>query len=150
MKKSVLQDWVVNLPGLRHQGVLLTVVRGCDTAPKEDASKALTRCLRDAFLNAFVGDAAKAKTFIERVDGAELSRRQAEFLWSLDQYPLHYVTHVIHAAEIVGYFHPDDDLRLMWNIFYVKACRKLHLYPESMNQLNDRLLAEEERFAEAQ
>jgi flavin-dependent thymidylate synthase len=42
---SVLQDWVMKLPR-RHQGVLLASVRGCDTAPKDDPSKALARCYR--------------------------------------------------------------------------------------------------------
>jgi hypothetical protein len=46
MSKSILQDWVQSL-GLRQQGVILTAIRGCDTAPKLDTAKALTRSLRE-------------------------------------------------------------------------------------------------------
>jgi hypothetical protein len=34
---GILQEWVARL-GLRHQGVLVTAIRGCATMPKEDAS----------------------------------------------------------------------------------------------------------------
>lgn len=59
MGKSVLQDWVTELPGLRHQGVLISAVRGCDTAARHSADKKLVRSLRCAVLNAFVGDPEK-------------------------------------------------------------------------------------------
>lgn len=148
MKKCVLQDWVLELPGLRHQGVLVCAIRGCDTAPKDDVSKALARCLREGVLNAFVGDSSKAKTFIEKVSDEELQSRMRRFLHSLDQYPLHYVMHVIHAAEIVGYFYWGDDslAEIRWAQFYGEACHKLHLYPETKEQLNARLLKDETEF----
>jgi hypothetical protein len=152
MKKCVLQDWVLELPGLRHQGVLICAIRGCDTAPKDDVSKALARCLREVVLNAFVGDPTKAKTFIEKVSDDELQRRMVGFLHSLDQYPLHYVMHVIHAAEIVGYFYRGNDsvAQIRWSCFYGAACHKLHLNPESKEQLNARLLKDETEFFKAQ
>lgn len=152
MKKCVLQDWVLELPGLRHQGVLVCAIRGCDTAPKSDVSKSLARCLREVVLNAFVGDSAKAKTFIEKVSDQELLRRMVDFLYSLDQYPLHYVMHVIHASEIVGYFYRGTDslAQVRWAWFYGAACHKLHMYPETKEQLNARLLKDETEFFLAQ
>jgi hypothetical protein len=150
-KQCILQDWVLNLPGLRHQGVLICAIRGCDTAPKDDISKSLARCLREVILNTFVGDSAKAKTFIEKVSDRELQDRMHQFLHSLDQYPLHYVMHVIHAAEIIGYFSKDNGLTVIrWEQFYYKACHKLHLYPETKEQLNTRLLKDENEFFKAQ
>ena len=49
-EKSVMRDWTTHLP-LRHQGVLVTAIRGCDHASKEDSSKSLTRMIRRAILN---------------------------------------------------------------------------------------------------
>jgi hypothetical protein len=50
--KSILQAWVTEL-GLRHQGVLLTAVRGCDTWSKYSAEKPLIREMRGLILVAF-------------------------------------------------------------------------------------------------
>jgi hypothetical protein len=152
MTRCILQDWVLDLPGLRHQGVLVCAVRGCDTAPKNDVSKSLARSMREVVLNAFVGDSTKALTFIEKVSDEELQCRMRDFLHSLDQYPLHYVMHVIYAAEIIGYFYRGDNslVQNRWAQFYGDACHKLHLYPESKIQLNIRLLKNETEFFEAQ
>jgi hypothetical protein len=140
--KSVLQDWVMEL-GLRHQGVLLTAVRGCDTAPKDDASKQLARCLRAEFLNCHCGDPKKALTFIEDVEQDELERRMVAFLKNCDHYPQHYVSHLMHAAEIVGY---KSNRGGLWQWFYEKLCKGLHVNMETEQQLDARLCADEESF----
>jgi hypothetical protein len=144
--KSVLQDWVMNL-GLRHQGTILTAIRGCDTAPKNDPSKMLVRCFRDVVLNPFVGDAAKAATFIERVSHEELLGRMYAYRKNLDHYPHHYVTHLMHAVEIVGYKHPDNATRNSWRSFYRALCHSLHINYETEEQLDARLNADEQTFA---
>ncbi len=47
---NILKPWTEKL-GLRHQGVLMAIIRGCDNAPKEDPAKSLARCIqRQAFL----------------------------------------------------------------------------------------------------
>lgn len=143
---SILQDWVVKL-GLRHQGVLLTAVRGCDTSPKEDASKKFTRCLRAVILNPHCGDAAKAATFIEKVDTEELKSRFRAFRKDLDHLPHHYVMHFVHATEIIGHKHPGSFVAGLWKGFYFDLCRGLHVNPETEEQLDDRLNADEETFA---
>jgi len=148
MSKSILKDWVTNL-GLRHQGVLLGAVRGCDTAPRHDPSKLLSRALRGEFLEAHVGDASKAKTFIQLCDNFELADRMKAFLDNSDHYPLHFVMHFIHAGEMVAY-HGPEDRRAMWLSFYTKACKKLHLSPESKEQMDARLGADEDAFFKAQ
>jgi hypothetical protein len=143
--KSILQDWVMEL-GLRHQGVLLTVVRGCDTAPKDDPSKLFTRCIRAVILNAHCGDPAKARTFIEAVSPEIQSQRFHAFRKNLDHYPHHYVMHALHALEIIGYKHPDQRQREEFKFFYLILCRGLHVNPETEDQLNERLNADEETF----
>ena len=73
---GVLQPWVVTL-GLRHQGVLMACVRGCDSVPKEDATKALARCLRGTILRSFD---PKPTSFIEHVDDMTLRDRMVAVL----------------------------------------------------------------------
>lgn len=141
--KSVLQDWVMEL-GLRHQGVMLCAVRGCDTAPKDDPSKLLTRCLRYEVLNCFCVDPAKAVSFIEEVDIDELGERMIAFLKNCDHYPQHYVSHLMHASEVIGYKKPSEQ----WLWFYQKLCKGLHVNPESEEQLDRRLLADEITFGQ--
>ncbi len=143
--KSVLQDWVMELE-LRHQGVLLTAVRGCDTAPKNDPSKLFVRCLRETILNPHCGDPKKAATFIEWVNGDELLRRFDAFRKNLDHYPHHYVMHLIHACEVIGYKSPKDDAGY-WRAFYVQLCLGLHMTPETEAELDHRLNADEKTFA---
>jgi hypothetical protein len=146
---SILQDWVEGL-GLRHQGVLLASIRGCDSAPKEDPSKRFVRCYRSVVLNAHCGDASKAKSFIEAVTDDELRERFDTFRKNLDHYPHHYVLHLVHAIEIIGYKHPVDRVRVLWNSMYLRLCRGLHVNPETEEQLDARLNANEDSFAAQQ
>lgn len=151
---SILQPWVENL-GLRHQGVLVSAVRGCDSALKLDPSKALTRSLRAAILISHCGDSKQAKTFIEATSFEELHTRMEAFRKSCDHYPLHYVMHFLHAAEIIGYkgprFNADGSGNELvhaeaWSWFYAKMCRSLHVNVETVQQLDERLNASEDLF----
>jgi hypothetical protein len=141
--RSVLQPWVETL-GLRHQGVLMSCVRGCDNVPKNDATKLLARCLRATMLVSFD---PKPSSFIEHVDDDELGRRMAAVLKNHDHYPVHYLLHLLHGAEIVGYKHPDPGLRRHWRWFYVNLANCFHLFPETEYDLDERLGACEDKFA---
>jgi hypothetical protein len=143
---NVLQSWVGEL-GLRHQGVLLTAVRGCDTAPKGDASKNLVRVYRSAILNCHCGNPNQAKTFIEAVSDDEAGKRFLAFRKNLDHYPHHYIAHLMHAFEIVGYKHPEMLAAARWRGYYEALCRGLHINPETVEQLDARLNADEAAFA---
>lgn len=142
---SILQGWVEEL-GLRHQGVLLTAIRGCDTAPKNDSSKNFVRCYRAIILKAHCGNAKKAASFIEGVDGEELFKRFEAFRRDLDHYPHHYVMHMVHSIEIVGYKHPYARQRDLWGAMYPLLCKGLHVNPETEQQLDARLNADEASF----
>lgn len=139
---SVLQPWVQEL-GLRHQGVLISATRGCDYMSKEDASKALVRAYRSEILVSFDND---PKTFIDKVTRKELASRMETVLHGFDHYPIHWIMPFAYAAEILGYYHPNPARGELWLQFYTRLVKKIHLNPETKEQLDERLNASEEDF----
>lgn len=135
---GVLRPWVRKLP-LRFQGVLLTAIRGCDGSPKEDDAKQLNRMVRRAVLNPHAErETALAGGFFG-FDPAKLRSSLRDFLHSLDQYPLHYVMHLMHACEVIGYCHPEDEYRFFFADVYDKMCYMLHVNRETGLQMRARL-----------
>ncbi len=147
--RQLLQPWVQRL-GLRHQGVLVSAVRGCDAVPRDDPSKAVVRVYRTLILNAHVGDHRRSASFFEVVPLEELSSRFDALKRHTDHLPVHYLLHLLHAVEIVGYHHPDIAVRSTWLGLYWMLCRRLHVQPETQQQLDDRLNAGEESFGRSQ
>lgn len=145
---SILQPWVEALP-LRHQGVLMSAMRGCDTAPRHDPSKLIQRLLRGAVLIPHLGKYGNPRSYIAWESEDDKWWEVAnQFLRNWDHYPNHYVVHFIHATEIVGYKGPKDHpvFSYRWRQFYELSCHAFHLYPESEEQLDARLNANEEDF----
>lgn len=146
--KSVLQDWVMELP-LREQGTLLTAVRGCDNEPKIWTStgvayspgRRLTAFIRYCFMN---------PADEREVDYAEGSFFQSKppnpFIPSeFGHLPLHWYTHVMHALEIIGYKHPKNREQDLAIILYSSMVYALHLNTESPSEMIMRL--SEDRIA---
>lgn len=134
---SVLQDWVMELP-LKFQSVLIAAVRGCDNMPKQSSGKPVGRALRASFLRqADPNDMTNKSAFMhsEPLEQDELDR----FLKDLDHHPIHYVTHLAHACEIVGYEHPDPQISTTWRAVYFGIVQAIHLLPESRVMLWKRL-----------
>lgn len=149
---SILQPWVETI-GLRHQGVLVSAMRGCDTAVRHDPSKIAQRLLRGAVLEPHCGRTANPLTYIViEPDEEKWWEGIRPFLRSWDHYPNHYVMHFIHATEIIGYRGPEQHpvFADRWLDFYEKACHALHLTPETLMQLERRLNQEEAAFYAAQ
>lgn len=147
---SIIQDWACNL-GIRHQGVIISAVRGCDTMPKNGAAKTLSRFYRGAILRPHCGDIAKAQSFMSAPrDDFEFMETAKCALDEMDAAPMHYVLHLVHAAQIVGLYHPDATTRSQWSWFYLRCVRKFHLAPESEQELNRRLNADEDSFGREQ
>lgn len=146
---SIIQDWAAKL-GLRHQGVLVSAIRGCDSVPREDASKYLVRVYRGILLRAHCGDVKKAKSFMVPFDPEQWDHSEADFLRSIDHYPNHWLLHFVHACQIVGAKHPEHEIRMHFFHLYEKVVRKFHMSPESAQTLDDRLNADEENFAKGQ
>lgn len=145
---GILQPWVAEL-GLRHQGVLLTAVRGCDTVERHDPVKLVSRAYRGEILQTHCANPEDAKSFIELCDTATLIARLGKVASNHDHYPHHYIMHLIHASEIVGYCGPNFR-QAPWRAFYFSMCSKLHANPETAEEMNRRLNADEESFASNQ
>src|SRR5687767_291035 len=134
---SILRPWVGTLT-LQAQGVLLSALRGPDGAHKDGPAKAIGRALRATLVHnakevgpddVYMGDG----TGVCAPDDVDL------FFEGVDVFPLHWYHHFVHAAEIIGRTHPNDEIRQFWSAFYERAVEKLHLAPEPVDVMLHRL-----------
>jgi hypothetical protein len=134
---SVLQPWINYLP-YRQQTVVFCALRGCDGMSKNDPSKFIVRHLRAVVLK----DANPRNAFISHrpIPLHEAIRLVAG---DIDMYPVHFITHLMHAAEILGFKHPDEAVAEEWNAGYENLCKALHVMSEGPKDLEDRLGATE-------
>lgn len=139
---SILRPWATDLP-LRHQGVLLAAIRGCDGAPKENSAKPIVRALRYAFLNAF--DKREVNRPASFMATHFTDNDLVAFLKDWDHYPIHFIQHLMHACQVIGYKHPDHDARAAFHGAYRRMVHKLHLNPEFEAEMDARLT--EDRIA---
>lgn len=72
-------------------------------------------------------------------DGVPDPIHRKQFLWDIDHYRAHFVAHTMHAAEIIGYKHPDQRTQDWWRVFYYDLVKGFHLNPETAEQLDVRL-----------
>lgn len=150
---AVLQGWVMELPFMQ-QSVLLTAVRGPDGVPKYHAVKPVTRWFRRsvmissfakrAILNPFEEDGGSfyGPSCAQPADGRwepEMTAVADGYMRALDELPHHFQMHMMHAAEIVGYKHPDQRVRKWWFLFYTRLAHDMHVYPEMCEQMDARL-----------
>lgn len=56
-----------------------------------------------------------------------------------DGYPHHFLLHLIHCAEVVGYKHPDSNIRENWLSFYLLMSAQFHMTPETEDEMDYRL-----------
>lgn len=138
---SVVKPWVAERCSWKQQTVLLAALRGCDGRPKNDPSNAFKKRMRSVLLNN-----ADTKTGFMVSNEEEFNLREANlkeivnfFTGCLDSYPMHFFLHFLHAAEIVGYKHPDKFIAEYWMCFYKQAVKAMHLNPETEEQLDIRL-----------
>jgi hypothetical protein len=150
--RSVLQDWVMELP-LMQQTVLLTGVRGPDGLPKYHPTKYVLRWFRRCVLlsamdqrvltdpvdiggGSFTGPSVVAPYEDWR---PAMDERVGSYLQALDEVPHHFQLHLMHAVEILGYKHPDEQIRAWWHSVYLRLVHDMHLWPETEEQLDARL-----------
>jgi hypothetical protein len=158
IKGPVTQPWVHALPFMQ-QTVLLTAVRGPDGIAKYHPSKFLLRWFRRCMLlsamdgkaltnpydnngGSFTGPSfdAGAGAFLPGFDWRDrMDDLVGDYLRTLDELPHHFQLHFLHAAEILGYKHPDLTIRGWWRHTYERLVHDMHLWPETLEQLDARL-----------
>src|SRR6266481_6327342 len=140
--KSVLQDWVMELP-LRYQGVLLTAVRGCDNEPKQwnrtgvaySPGRRITAYVRWCFMNPADPREVDFEEGSFFMSHAPEPFRPSEF----GHLPLHWYAHIMHALEIIAYSHPHLPIKITCFMLYSMMVKSFHLNIETKEQLNARL-----------
>lgn len=136
--ESVLHDWVHSLT-FQMQALLLTGVRGPDATSKDNPAKQIVRYLRGAVIKP-AGDwnGENDNTFMW--GDYDLFDTYMSYFWQdHDEYPHHFIMHLVHCAQVIGYYHPDDDARDSWRLFYLKACESFHMNTETKKQMDARL-----------
>lgn len=150
---SVLQPWVESL-SFMQQSVLLTAVRGPDTIGKNHPVKVLCRWYRRCVLySAFdkrvlrtphePGGGSFTGALTEKCNIADYIKI---YLSHVDELPHHFQLHFMHAAEILGYRHPDPDIQQFWYRFYSAVVNDMHLKIEPPSQMEIRLGDSEENW----
>lgn len=152
---TVMQEWTGEIP-LMQQTVLLTAIRGPDGLPKYGAVKMLLRWFRRCILlsaldqkvldnpydrngGSFTGPSFEKAKLADATWQVLMDTIVDEYLRTLDAIPHHFQLHFMHAVEILGYKHPDDDIRLWWNAVYLRLVNDMHLHPETEEELDSRL-----------
>lgn len=170
---SVVQEWVQRL-SFMQQSVLLTAIRGPDGLEKNHVSKLLIRWLRRCVVySAFESkEAEKPTAFNDPVQpgggsftGPSISHREVSaagswqtamnnvltnYLETLDGVPHHFQLHFMHAAEIIGYKHPDKTIQDWWGRTYSTLANDMHLDPEPESGMDRRLGDFEATWREAE
>lgn len=151
--KPVTQPWTHFIP-LMQQTVLLTAVRGPDGIPKYGAIKMLLRWYRRCILHSamlgetvtnpcspdggsFMGASLPEDSIDHWTDRMLVHVNQ--YLRELDGITHHFQLHFMHAVEIVGYKHPDEEIRMWWHKLYLRLANDMHLHPETQAEMDDRL-----------
>lgn len=154
-RKSAWQDWVLTLT-IMQQSVLASAVRAPDGMRKFHPAKMLVRWYRRSVLvSAFDGKplldphAPGGGSFTGPLTSDYSVEQMAdEFLLARDEMSLHYYAHMMHAAQIIGCYHPDDFVRDFWDALYKRMVNALHLNTESYSQMARRLSDSPEAWAE--
>lgn len=138
LQESALQDWVHGLT-FQMQALLMTAMRGPDENNKYNAAKALVRYLRGVICKpAGEWHGSNDNDFMwgEYV----LFNKYADAFWQdHDEYPHHFIMHLVHCAEVIGYKHPNGRIGECWDKFYLDACKAFHMTPETEYEMDLRL-----------
>jgi hypothetical protein len=136
--ESVLHDWVTGLT-FQMQALLLTAMRGPDASNKYNAAKAIIRYLRGVVIKPAGEWNGKNNNDFMWGDYDQFAFHVREFWKDHDQYPHHFIMHLVHCAQVVGIKHPDTDISYAWTTFYLDAADAFHMNGETEDQLDRRL-----------
>lgn len=133
---SVLQPWLEKLTW-KEQSALLTAIRGNDDFYNTNV-RTLVRWLRRQTLY----DADINGTFIKHGDLPE----PTELKKDLEYMRLHFVSHLMHGLQIIGYKHPIIGISKTGYDYYKSICHTLHCEMESEEDMNERLKDNREKI----
>lgn len=68
-----------------------------------------------------------------------LQKVSDDFVDSRDELPGHYMGHMMHAFEIVGYKHPEPAIKDYFSELYNRLAHAHHLWPETEQEMDKRL-----------
>jgi len=157
--RFVAQDWTSYIP-MMQQTVLFGIVRGPDGVPKYHPCKSILRWYRRCLLlsaldgevidnpwdprgGSFTGPSMPMPSDTGMGDNppwwVPMQEEMSRFMQTMDQMPIHFWLHMMHAVEIMGVHHSDPDIRSWWTYVYERMAHAMHLYPENEHQLNRRL-----------
>lgn len=138
LSESVLHDWVHELP-FQMQALLLTAMRGPDTLNKHNPAKCIIRYLRGVVCKpAGKWNCSNNNDFMWG-EYDKFHTHCMNFWDDHDQYPHHFIMHLVHCAQVIGYKHPTGSIANKWNIFYLEACASFHMNPETEKEMDSRL-----------
>lgn len=145
MSQSVQPEWCTKLT-LQQQSVLFLAARGPDGVEKFHPCKGIQKAYRACVLvpakHSYMNWGTVGDDFMDLSAFSNTSVWAAQvkkFIDSLDSLPHHYLMHIMHGAQILGYKHPDERFRERWNTFYRKLCDNFHLNYESESEMDKRL-----------
>ena len=130
--KSVVKDWLSNIY-LQQQTAILTCLRGCDGQSNNDISKKLVKKIRSISLNS--ANNAKENFMENNITLDDVISISKE----CDKYPVHFYMHLCFACEIIGYKHPDEEIRAFFNKSFCILVEAIHLNIETEEECDNRL-----------
>jgi hypothetical protein len=136
--ESALHDWVHTLT-FQQQALLMTGMRGPDGCNKHNAAKALVRYLRGAICKPAGNWSYGNDNDFMWGNYPLFQSWQKDFFDDPDGYPHHFIMHLVHCAQVIGYKHPDIVIARNWRSFYIKACHSFHMNAESEDDMDERL-----------
>ena|ERR1700761_6880998 len=136
--ESALHDWIAALP-FTQQALLLSIVRGPDGCGKYNSAKPMIYYMRGVIIKpAYNWDGTNNNDYMWG-DYTHFMDDANNLMSDVDSYPHHFLMHLFHCAEVVGFKHPDALISQCWLRFYYDACSSLHMNPETLEQFNNRL-----------
>lgn len=136
--ESVLHDWVHKLT-FQQQALLMTGVRGPDGSSKDNEAKYMVRYLRGVVLKPAGDWHGKNDNSFMWGDYDVFHDYGKGFYKAHDEYNHHFIMHLIHCAEVIGYKHPDKRIADEWLSFYMNMCDAMHMHHESEMDMDLRL-----------
>lgn len=129
----VIHDWVLQLSG-KMQSALFCSLRGSDIAT-EDEVRRITHWLRWVV----VKNVKEDSHYMKDREFMSLKTRFEMYPSEWGNLPIHFRHHTREALEIVGYMHPDKDIRNRALAAYEDICKKSKGKPETRSTLVDRM-----------